>query len=200
MANPSPGAPQGDAATRSPARERLLAAADELFHREGINNVGIDRVLAHAGVAKASLYAHFRSKEELVRAYLDARQQARRARILRHVGQRRSPRERLLAVFDALAEGAQRPDFRGCTLAMASAELPASDAAREVREDYRAWLRALLLGLCKEAGARKPAALAGQLLLLVDGALASAQMDGSSHPVQTARSIAAALLDAAVSR
>ena len=89
---------------RRPVRERLLAAADELFYREGINNVGIDRVLEHAGVAKASLYSTFGSKEELVRAYLQGRQQARRARIEAAIARHRSPREQMLSVFDAMAE------------------------------------------------------------------------------------------------
>src|SRR5215469_980169 len=89
---------------RTPARDRLLAAADELFYREGINNVGIDRILGHAGVAKASLYSTFGSKDELVRAYLEGRQDKRRARIERHLAAHRSPREKLLAVYDAQAE------------------------------------------------------------------------------------------------
>src|SRR3954466_2316212 len=87
---------------RLPVRERLLAAADELFYREGINNVGIDRVLEHAAVAKASLYSTFGSKEELVRAYLQGRQQSRRARIEAAIARHRSPREQILAVFDAM--------------------------------------------------------------------------------------------------
>src|SRR6478736_7878156 len=87
--------------TRASARDRLLAAANELFYAEGINNVGIDRVIEHAGVAKASLYAHFRSKDELVRAYLEARHEVRKGRVLERIGRHRSPRERLLAVFDA---------------------------------------------------------------------------------------------------
>src|SRR6478736_5820401 len=89
------------APARTSARERLLAAADELFYAEGINNVGIDRVIEHAGVAKASLYSNFRSKDELVRAYLEARHEVRKGRVLERIGRHRSPRERLLAVFDA---------------------------------------------------------------------------------------------------
>src|SRR3954463_7462996 len=89
---------------RRPVRERLLAAADELFYREGINNVGIDRLLEHAAVAKASLYSTFGSKEELVRAYLQGRHMTRRARIEAAMARHRSPREQMLAVFDAMAQ------------------------------------------------------------------------------------------------
>src|SRR5436190_11548576 len=91
-------------APRTSARERLLAAADELFYREGINNVGIDRVIEHAGVAKASLYSNFGSKDELVRAYLQGKHATRRQRVLDRIARHRSPRERLLSVFDGLAE------------------------------------------------------------------------------------------------
>src|SRR3954469_17749923 len=98
IVSPRDGAAPAD---RRPVRERLLASADELFYREGINNVGIDRILEHAGVAKASLYTTFGSKDELVRAYLEQRNEKRRARIERHLAGKRSPREKLLAIFDA---------------------------------------------------------------------------------------------------
>ena len=110
---------------RSP-RERLLDAAGELFYAEGVQSVGIDRVIERAGVAKASLYSRFCSKEELVRAYLDERQD-------RIVGRLRAavdavdpgdPVARILAVFDAQAELFLAPDFHGCAFAAAAAEAP----------------------------------------------------------------------------
>ena len=85
---------------RSP-RERLLAAANELFYAEGVHTVGIDRVIDRAGVAKASLYNTFGSKDELVKAYLEGRHAASAARISRHMERYDSPRDRLLAVFEA---------------------------------------------------------------------------------------------------
>src|SRR5438552_12796209 len=95
--------------TKASARERLLAAADELFYAEGVHTVGIDRVIAHAGVAKASLYNTFGSKDELVRAYLQRRQDARQERIRRHLAPYDDPREKVLAVFDAAAEAFNLP-------------------------------------------------------------------------------------------
>jgi AcrR family transcriptional regulator len=193
--------PTDDAsAVRRPARERLLAAADELFYREGINNVGIDRLLEHAGVAKASLYATFGSKEELVRAYLEARQEARRARIESHIARHKQPRDRILAVFDAMGEVLAQPGFRGCAFQMASAELPAGERTRPVCDAYRGWIRALFVRLAGEAGARDAEALARQLVLLYDGALVSAQMDGNPAGAAAARSTAASLVDAAIGR
>lgn len=185
------------APARSSARERLLAAARELFYKEGINNVGIDRVIEHAGVAKASLYSNFGSKDELVRAYLEQRQDTRRARIERHLAGKRSPRERLLAVFDAQAEALGDPGFRGCAFLMASSEQPGESRGKPVCDDYRAWIRALFVQLVKDLGVRKPEALARQLLLVYDGASVAAQMDGhGAEAAAAARATAAALVDA----
>ncbi|HSV81971.1 MAG TPA: TetR/AcrR family transcriptional regulator [Ramlibacter sp.] len=187
-------------ADRRPVRERLLAAADELFYREGINKVGIDRVLEHAGVAKASLYSTFGSKEELVCAYLEGRQQARRARIEAAMARHRGPREQMLAVFDAMADVFAQPGFRGCAFLMASAELPAGERTRPICDEYRSWIRELFQRLAKEAGARQATALAQQLVMLYDGALVAAQMDGNAAAARTARAMATSLIDAAVGR
>jgi AcrR family transcriptional regulator len=184
-------------ADRRPVRERLLASADELFYREGINKVGIDRVLEHAGVAKASLYATFGSKEELVRAYLQARGEARRARVEARMAQFAHPREQLLAVFDAMSDAFEQPGFRGCAFVMASAELPGGDKTKPVCDAYRAWISDLFVRLATESGATGVAALAQQLVLLYDGVLVGAQMDGVNR-ASAARATAATLLDAAV--
>lgn len=202
MANATATSPSTPAkADRRPVRERLLASADELFYREGINNVGIDRILEHAGVAKASLYSTFGSKDELVRAYLEGRQDTRRARIERHLAGKRSPRERVLAVFDAQAEAMGQPDFRGCAFLMATVEQPGESRGKPVCDDYREWIRALFVQLVTEAGVRKPEPLARQLLLLYDGATVAAQMDGAGAEGATAaRATAAALLDAAAKK
>src|ERR1700760_2464814 len=87
--------------TRKPsARDRLLAAADELFYAEAVHTVGIDRIIERAGVAKASLYSCFGSKDELVRAYLEGRQEIRRSRLLAGLERYEDPADRLLGVFD----------------------------------------------------------------------------------------------------
>src|ERR1700760_128234 len=104
------GASSGEATRRS-ARERLLKAANELFYDEGIQTVGIDRIIEKAGGAKASLYNTFGSKDELTRAYLDSRGEARRAAIEAEMAKADTPRGRLLAVFDALEKLFRRPGF-----------------------------------------------------------------------------------------
>lgn len=188
--------PSSPAASLS-ARERLLAAANELFYEEGVHTVGIDRVIERAGVAKASLYSAFGSKEELVRSYLEGRQVARRERITRAIDRHQAPRERLLAVFDAMAESIAEPGFRGCAFARASAEGPTGTGVRAVCRDSRAWTRELFLTLSRAAGARDPEALTRQLVLLYDGASTGAQMDQDPAVATTARTIAETLLDAA---
>src|ERR1700753_619588 len=102
------------------ARERLLAAAEELFYEEGVNTVGIDRVIEKAGVAKASLYSAFGSKDELIRAYLAARLAVRKERMGAACATCATPRERLLAVFDVLGAVCAEPGFRGCAFMNAS--------------------------------------------------------------------------------
>src|SRR6266702_1694500 len=108
--------------TRASARERLLAAANELFYNEGVHTVGIDRVIEQAGVAKASLYNTFGSKDELVRAYLETRRASVTQRITQAVERYDTPRARLLAVFEGQGQLFAEPDYCGCAFARASAE------------------------------------------------------------------------------
>jgi AcrR family transcriptional regulator len=180
-----------------PARERLLAAADELFYQEGVQSVGIDKVIERAGVAKASLYSNFKGKDDLIRAYLDARYEARRAAIEAKLALHKTPRAKMLAVFDAMSDALAKPNYRGCAFLRATAEMPADASGREVCRDARRWTRQLLLGLAKEAGASNPDALARQLLMVYDGAAASAQMDRDPAAAAEAKATAAVLIDAA---
>ena len=139
-------------AARPPARERLLAAANELFYNEGVHTVGIDRVIEQAGVAKASLYNTFGSKDELVRAYLETRHASVTQRIMAAVHRYGTPRERLLAVFEGQAELFAQPDYRGCAFARASAESrPATWRSRPPRTTGAGYAR------CSPSWPRKPA-------------------------------------------
>jgi AcrR family transcriptional regulator len=185
-------------AARPSARERLLASANELFYEEGVHTVGIDRVIEHAGVAKGSLYNTFGSKDELIRAYLEARHASMEQRITRVLERYDSPRGRLLGVFEAQDELFSEPGYRGCAFARASAESHPGDVVEQAAEDYRAWVRSLFTRLAGEAGVPDAPALARQLHLLYDGSGMSARMDHDPSAARAARSAAAALLDAAV--
>ncbi|MFI8006896.1 TetR/AcrR family transcriptional regulator [Streptomyces sp. NPDC086010] len=183
--------------TKLSARERLLGAADELFYREGVQTVGIDRVIEHAGVAKASLYNTFGNKEGLVCAYLDHRSVRLRDRITRTLTRFRTPREQLLGVFDALGEAFTEAGYNGCAFARATAEAPENSSIRRAAESNRAWVRDLLTALTTEAGYAAPEEVARMLHLLYDGASQSARMDHDPTAATTARAAAGVLLDAA---
>ena len=179
------------------ARERLLAAADDLFYREGVQSVGIDRIVQQAGVAKASLYNVFGSKEELVQAYLEGRHATTREQIERTLTRFRTPRERLLGVFDAQGQIFTQPGFNGCAHISATAEARPGGPVEGAADRYRVWVRTLFTDLAREAGIADADGLARQLHLLYDGAGLSARMDRDPSAATTARTAAAALFDAA---
>jgi AcrR family transcriptional regulator len=183
---------------RRPPRERLLAAAQELFYAEGVQSVGIDRLIERAGVAKASLYSTFGSKEGLVRAYLDDSHE-------RILGRRRAAADRapdpvsaILAVFDSLGRDFERPDYNCCAFAGARAEEPAGGLIDEATHAYREELRALFRELCAKAGAADPDQLAWQLHLLYSGGAESAKLDREPGIAATQRTAAETLLIAAL--
>jgi AcrR family transcriptional regulator len=183
---------------RLSARERLLAAADELFYENGINTVGIDRVIERAGVAKASLYDCFGSKDELVRSYLQARSEARQARVNERLSRYEAPEDKILSIFDLLGELASQPGFRGCAFVRAGADANSSDRVKSVCEESRAFILGKFTDLAREAGVGEPELLGKQLVLLYDGASIAAHLDGNRNAASTARTLAAQMLSAAV--
>ncbi len=178
------------------ARERLLKAADELFYKEGVHTVGIDRVIERAGVAKASLYSTFGSKEELVLAYLKQRAERRQRRVRERIARYEQPRARILALFELVCELVLEADFRGCAFANASAEGPREESrVSQVCIDSRAWTRMLLVDLARETGAQNPDRLGRQLALLYDGAIVAASADRDPSAAREALAAAESLLD-----
>ena len=181
------------------ARARLLAAASELFYAEGVQSVGIDRVIEHAGVAKATLYSAFGSKDGLVRAYLQARHAATAERMAAELETRyATPKERLVGAFEVQGLSFTEPGFRGCAFVSASADAPPGGVIEQTAVDYRAWLHELFFDLARQAHAKDPKQLAQQLVLLYDGAGISAWMDRDPSAETAARTIAAALVEAAI--
>lgn len=178
------------------ARERLLAEAFVLFYSQGIRAVGIDLVISQSGVAKASFYRHFPSKHQLVVAYVKQRNDALLAWLTEDVAVRaRSPRQRLLAIFDSLADLFADPDFRGCPVINAVIEvgLDSRDVVEQARVCKEA-TRQYVLGMATEAGLRKPEQVARQWELLIDGAFVAAQRTQDASPALVARSAAEKLL------
>jgi AcrR family transcriptional regulator len=185
----------------SSARERLLAAANELFYAEGVQTVGIDRIIERAGVAKASLYNLFGSKEELVAAYLASRHDRTTSRLTEAIEKVDDPRQRILAVFEAQAQMYQQPDFHGCAFIAASTEAPSGGLVEHAADEFRAWMRAMFTDLAEQAGAADPVNLGRQLYFIYDGAGLAARMDHHDPAVaSSARDAVEALLKAAPAR
>jgi AcrR family transcriptional regulator len=190
--------PAAETERRSP-RERLLKAAGELFYAEGVQSVGIDRVIERAGVAKASLYSTFGSKEELVRAYLDDRNAfiVGRLRAAVDAVDPGDPVARILAAFAAQAELFGTPEYRGCAFAAAAAETPRGGRIDDAVHAFRSAIRELFTELATAVGAADPALLASQLQLIYDGGSSAANLDQNAAIAGPARAAAETLIAAA---
>ena len=178
----------------SPARRRVLDTATALFYADGIHAVGIDRIIAEAGVAKATFYHHFPAKDELVRAYVEQQSRLGQAGIAR-LG-RRSPRAMLLAIFDLIADAAEQPGYRGCPFLNAAAEYP--DPASQVRraiEEHRHWKRDLLIELLTRDGCTDPDRTADILTALADGLLIASHLDKPANLRELIHDAMTAVLD-----
>lgn len=187
---------------RTSPTERLLDTAAALFDAEGIRAVGIDRLLARAGVAKASLYQHFDSKDALVLAYLrraDERDRAGYAKAVRGLADR--PLERIQTVFALAEAGARRRGFRGCLYINALTEFPEPNhPARRIVTEHRDWLADQLHHTLAQAGVPEPRELAGRIQLLYDGALVGSKATRSAAPLRDAAALAAELISREASR
>lgn len=159
-------------------RDRLLDAADRLFYREGVRAVGIDRVLSEADAAKASLYQHFGSKDQLVASYLERRTCDARHSIEAYLADT-PPAQRALKFFDWVVDWAESKEFRGCPLQHTVSELTdAAHPARAVARGQRQWFTERLLEWTRAAGVKDAAATARALIVLFDGAIAASEIDG----------------------
>lgn len=184
-----------ESSSKPSVRTRLLDAAEALFYAEGIHAVGIDRVLERAGVAKASLYTTFGSKDALVAAYLEARRQGRQQRLVAAMDQAPTARLRILSMFDVLARNVAEPDYRGCAFARVAVEAEPGGAVRGVCDTARAWLYGQFREQAQLAGAPNAVQLARQLHMIYDGAAVSASVDGYRDAGTEAREMVVLLLD-----
>lgn len=184
------------AATRT-RRDQLLETATDLFYRNGCHTTGIDRILAEAGVAKMTLYKHFRSKEELVLAAAQRFHERLREDFENRVElHNQGPRQKLLAMFDFLADWCLRSDFCGCPSVNLAVQYPDHDDPihqavsehKRVREHY-------ISEIARQAGARDPGQLARELMLLIEGASVLQQVTGRSDFMQASRPAAEILIE-----
>ena len=181
------------------AAERIRETARELFYRRGIRAVGVEEIVARAGVTKPSLYRAFASKDDLAARCLadDDREFWARfeAVVAAHPG---DPRAQVAAIFARLAGRAVAPGYRGCGMTNAVLEYPGADhPARAVALASKRRLRERLGAIARELGAREPERLGDALLLLMEGAYASGQLFGPGGPAGAVAGAALLLIDAA---
>lgn len=178
------------------ARERILEAAYDLFSREGIRAVGIDAIIEQSGVARMTLYRHFGSKDALVLAFLERREERWTRDWLQQEVSRRAvaPRDRLLAIFDVFDEWFQRDDFEGCSFINVLLEIADSQSElHRASADYLAKIRSFVAGLAAEAGVADPEGLAHKWHILMKGSIVSAA-EGDSEAAARAKQMGALLL------
>jgi AcrR family transcriptional regulator len=173
--------------------ERLLATATSLFDREGIRAVGIERLIAEAGVARASLYQAFGSKDALVVAYLEQADRADRERYAQAVrGLDGEPGERVATFFRLAQRSMRRRRYRGCLYINAATEFPEPDhPVHRVVADHRAWQHAEFVAAARQAGAAEPERVGTRLQVLYDGALVGAKAARDLMPIAEAAAVAA---------
>ena len=188
--------------TSEETREHILVVAGELFYYDGIRSTGIDMLAARAEVAPTTLYRLFASKDDLVAAYVECCSERYKTALRTATSpDRGTPRERILAVFDAFAAEIRSGSCRGCPFLMVLAEYADPHSAPHAKAvAHKGWLRALLHELVRELASttrlRDPEALADRLALVAEGMYASVQALGPAGPAAHGRTSAEALIDA----
>lgn len=179
--------------TRS--EEKILTAAADLFYANGLRGVHIDQVIAASGVARSTMYAHFRTKDELIAAYLRTTDDSWTAQLQDAAARAGDdPREQLVAVFDALTAAFDRHGFFGCPFVSAAVEADLDSQARAITVQHTQRRQAWLTELSEKAGAAAPQTLARHIGLLIDGALASGRLLQDRTVVDEAKSAARLLV------
>ena len=177
--------------------ERILTAAADLFYERGLRGVGVDQVIASSGVAKSTFYVHFRTKDELIAAYLTRTDESWRAQ-LREAAERAGddPTAQVGGLFDALSEAFDRHGFFGCPFVNAGVETELDSQARAITVEHTRRRGEWLAGLARAAHAADADAVGRQLGLLIDGALAEGRLLQDRGVVDDARNAALALVGA----
>jgi AcrR family transcriptional regulator len=193
------GARQELGAKGNNAREKLLAAAYELFSSQGVQAVGVEAIIERSGVARQTMYRHFGSKQDLVLAFLARREQVWTREWLQAETERRAedPGDRLLAIFDVFDEWFHRPDFEGCSFINVMLEHPdEKHALNKASTAYLAGIRGFLQGLAQQAGVQDADDFARQWHILMKGSIVAAG-EGDREAARRAQHIARLVLERA---
>jgi len=182
------------------ARDRILNVASDLFYHQGVRAIGIDTIIATAGVAKMSLYRAFPSKDDLVAAYLERRNEEFWERWDRTLALHPDePRRQLETLLDAIMRRTLSDAYRGCPFLNTATEFPGSTLpADAVIRAHKRKVSERLCGLATAAGARDPQGLADQLQLVIDGAYTAGQALGADGPAKALASAGRVLIAAAL--
>ncbi|MFE3737002.1 TetR/AcrR family transcriptional regulator [Streptomyces sp. NPDC059134] len=187
--------PQSPAAA-SPARARLLETASRIFYADGIRHVGVDRIMAEAQVTRTTFYRHFPSKEDLVLAHVEQRDQQIRSAVTGTFRTTTAPEALLIMLMAGIGEEICGPGFRGCPFINAAVEYPDPEhPVRQAVQAHRSWFRQTVLNLVIAAGCQDSEHTTAVLVLLRDGAMAGGDLgDPASvreHLMRTARTVLA---------
>ena len=181
-------------------RDELVKNALRAFYRGGFHAVGMDRLAAETGVSKTSMYKHFQTKEELIEAVLRLRDERFRNWLVRRIEDLASdPKGRLLAIFDALDEWFHEEDYRSCMFIRASSEY--HDPTHPIHiasAEHKRLLLTYVIGLAEQTGTNSPGALARQLMLLKEGAIVTAHLQGATGVAGDAKTAASILIETAL--
>jgi AcrR family transcriptional regulator len=192
--------PEVTARAASP-RDRILETAFRLFYARGVRGVGVDVVIAESAVAKATLYKHFRRKDDLVLAYLDKVDLAWRAQLeaaSEDAGP--DPRDRLVGMFDALTTACRQDGFRGCAFINTASEAEPGSEVHARTVEHKAAVRAWVRDLADSARAPDPEGLSRALTLLLDGGLSAGVLDADPESAEAAKAAARTLVEASCPR
>ncbi len=182
---------------RATKRDELVQKALKVFYKNGFHASGMELIAAETGISKTSIYKHFRTKEDLILAVLRLRDEYFRNWLYRRMEELAdTPKDQLIAMFDALQEWFDDPEYRGCMFIKASSEFQeCSDPIHQQAADHKRILERHIIQLAEQANLTNPDVLAKQLLLLKEGAIVTAHLGHTKKPAEDAKIAAKALID-----
>jgi len=180
-------------------RDRVFQTASRLFYQHGYRAIGVDTIAAESGIGKMTLYRHYPSKDDLIVAYLKDSDEIFWRNFEAITKDAPTAREKLLAFFQSLQDYVKTPACYGCPFLNLATEYPQTDyPGHQIALEHKQSVRIKFRQLAKEAGAKKPEALADQLFLLMDGAYMASRMFGTRNPAAQVAEAARILIDSAV--
>lgn len=176
---------------KSDTRNKIIETASELFYKKGYNSTGINEIIRESGIAKATLYSHFKAKEDLLVAYLDAKDAELIKNLTTFCDSKTEGNDRLIAVLEFLAAFFNQENFNGCWCIRSVAEVPRENhrvrmKIKQNKEQFRSFLKQLIIQNKPNLTATQQSNLTNRLYLLYEGALTESHIHQADWPIQTA--------------